>query len=367
MISSSIRVPFLDLKAQYRSIDNELWPSIQQVIENTQFILGPAVERFETAFAQYCRAESCVATGSGTDSLHLALAAAGVGPGDEVITQANTFVATLEAIAYTGARIVLVDVAPPTYTIDVDAVRRAVTKKTKAIIPVHLFGQPCEIDAIYDIASEFNLLVIEDASQAHGGEFRGKRIGERGVASFSFYPGKNLGAFGEGGAVTANDSRLSDSMRVLRNHGSHEKYVHSCVGYNYRMDGIQGAVLEVKLRHLEEWTEARRRVAARYDVLLTEINKPRVPDYVRHVYHLYPVFVESRDEVRAELTKHGVETNIHYPIPCHTQEAFKDLGYRAGDFPFSEYVASHELSLPMYAELPQEAVDYVAMQLKESI
>jgi dTDP-4-amino-4,6-dideoxygalactose transaminase len=365
MNNQQLRVPFLDLRAQYDSIKDEIWPAIEGVVEKSAFILGPAVERFERNFATYCGAPHCLATGSGTDSLHLAFLAAGIGPGDEVITQANTFVATLEAIAYTGARTILVDVAPPTYTIDIEAVRAAITPKTKAIVPVHIFGQPCEIDAIYDLAAERGLAVIEDASQAHGAEFRGRRIGSRGIASWSFYPGKNLGAYGEGGGVTSHDGAFDERMRELRNHGGLAKYVHSVVGYNYRMDGIQGAVLDVKLPHLEAWTEGRRSAARRYDEILSGVSKPEVPSYVRHVYHIYPIFVENREAVRAALDERGVDTNVHYPIACHLQDAYADLGYRAGSFPHSEYLAAHELSLPMYGELRDEQIRHVAEAVLE--
>jgi dTDP-4-amino-4,6-dideoxygalactose transaminase len=361
------KVPFLDLRAQFDAIREELVPEMTGVLERTQFILGPAVERFEKNFAAYCSAAYCVGTGSGTDSLHLALLAAGIGPGDEVITQANTFVATLEAIAYTGASIVLVDVAPPTYTIDLDAVAKAVTARTKAIIPVHLFGQPCDLDGIYAIAQRHGLLVIEDASQAHGAEFRGKRVGARGVASWSFYPGKNLGAYGEAGGVTCNDEKFATTMRLYRNHGSDKKYVHDAIGYNYRMDGIQGSVLDVKLRHLEAWTEGRRSVAALYDELLAGVARPSVPADVRHVYHIYPIFVNDRESIRAALAERGIETNVHYPIACHLQEAYRYLGYVKGAFPYSEYVAENELSLPMYAELGEDAVRYVAENVKQLI
>ncbi len=363
-METRIKVPFLDLKAQYDTIKDEIWPAVREVVERTQFILGPAVEQFETNFAAYCGASQCVATGSGTDSLHLALLAAGVGPADEVITQANTFVATTEAIAYTGARVVLVDVAPPSYAIDVDAIRAAITPKTKAIVPVHLFGQPCDLDAIYALAKEANLVVIEDASQAHGAQIRGRRIGDRGIASFSFYPGKNLGAYGEGGAVTCNDGAFAEKMRILRNHGSSKKYLHSHIGYNYRMDGIQGAVLDVKLKYLDEWTDARRKVAALYDSLLADIPKPAVPQDVKHVYHIYPLFVTGRDAFRARLSEDGVDTNVHYPVPCHLQEAFRYLGYAEGAFPHSEFMANAEVSLPMYAEMTDEMVRYVAAAVR---
>jgi dTDP-4-amino-4,6-dideoxygalactose transaminase len=367
MNKQKLRVPFLDLAAQYESIKDEIWPAMQDVVEKSQFILGPAVDRFERNFAAYCGAKHCLATGSGTDSLHLAFLAAGIGPGDEVITQANTFVATLEAIAYTGARIVLVDVAPPTYTLDIEAVRAAITDATKAIVPVHIFGQPCDIDAVYDLAAERELAVIEDASQAHGAQWRGRRIGSRGVASFSFYPGKNLGAYGEGGGVTSNDAAFDERMRELRNHGGLAKYVHSVVGYNYRMDGIQGAVLDVKLPHLEAWTEGRRRAAHRYDKLLEGVPKPEVPNDARHVYHIYPIFVDDREAVRAALDDRGVATNVHYPIACHLQAAYAYLGYGAGAFPHSEYLADHELSLPMFSELTIDQIDYVSDAVREVI
>ncbi|MBV9270191.1 MAG: DegT/DnrJ/EryC1/StrS family aminotransferase, partial [Candidatus Eremiobacteraeota bacterium] len=254
---------------------------------------------------------------------------------------------------------------PPTYTIDIEAVRNAITPRTKAIMPVHLFGQPCEVDAIYALAGEYGIAVIEDASQAHGAEFRGRRIGSQGIASFSFYPGKNLGAYGEGGGVTSNDAQFDKRMRLLRNHGSDKKYVHDVVGYNYRMDGIQGAILDVKLRHLDAWTDGRRRVAAQYDELLPGIARPDVQPYVKHVYHIYPIFVDDRERVRAALTERGVETNAHYPVPCHLQDAFRDLGYAKGAFPYSEFVAEKELSLPMFAELTDEQVRYVAEQVRE--
>jgi len=363
-VETKMMVPFLDLKAQYEAIKDELWPAIREVIERTQFILGPAVERFEQNFASYCGAKFCVATGSGTDSLHLALLAAGIGPGDEVITQANTFVATLEAISYCGAKPVLVDVAPPSYAIDTNQVCRAITSRTKAIVPVHLFGQPCDLEAIYGLAEKHNLVVIEDASQAHGAEYHGRRIGSHGIASFSFYPGKNLGGYGEGGGVTCNDARFADRMRRLRNHGSSAKYLHPEIGYNYRMDGIQGAVLDVKLRYLNDWTSARRRIAALYDDLLSVVPKPTVPQYLKHVYHIYPIFVPDRDVLRAKLAEFGVETNVHYPVPCHLQQSYQYLGYSKGSFPYSEHIADSELSLPLYAEMSDEMVRYVTDLIK---
>ena len=275
--------------------------------------------------------------------------------------------ATLEAIAYTGARIVLVDVAPPTYTLDIEAVRAAITDKTKAIVPVHIFGQPCDIDAVYDLAAQRNLAVIEDASQAHGAQWRGRRIGSRGVASFSFYPGKNLGAYGEGGGVTSNDAAFDERMRELRNHGGLAKYVHSVVGYNYRMDGIQGAVLDVKLPHLEEWTEGRRRAAHRYDHLLAGVPKPEVPNDARHVYHIYPIFVDDREAASRRTRRARRRYERALPDRMPFAEGVRIPGLSRGAFPHSEYVADHELSLPMYSELTVEQIDYVSEAVREVI
>jgi dTDP-4-amino-4,6-dideoxygalactose transaminase len=344
-------VPFLDLGAQYAPIAGEVRTAIDAVLMQRSYVLGPAVEAFERAFATYCEAGETVALGSGTDALHLALLAHGVGPGDEVITQANTFVATLEAIAYCGARPILVDVREPDYAIDVAAIEAAITPRTKAIVPVHLFGQPAPMDEIDALAARCGVAVIEDASQAHGARYRGRRVGARGTACWSFYPGKNLGAYGEGGAVTTNDAALARTMRLLRSHGSERRYVHEMIGYNYRMDGIQGAVLGVKLPYLDGWNAGRRAAAARYDALLSDVERPHVPADVEHVYHIYPVFVDERDRVREALMRAGIETNVHYPGPCHLQPAFASLGYARGDFPHSEMIAERELSLPMYAEL----------------
>jgi dTDP-4-amino-4,6-dideoxygalactose transaminase len=356
-------VPFNDLYGQYRSLRTDIDAAIASVIERSAFIQGPEVAEFEREFAAYCDAYAHVAMGSGTDALHMALVALGVGPGDEVVTQANTFVATLEAIAYTGATIVLVDVAPPHFDIDVAAVAAAITPRTKVLLPVHLFGQPAQLDSLRSLATRNGLAIIEDASQAHGARYRGRRIGSEGTAVFSFYPGKNLGAYGEGGGVTTGDPKLSDMMRVLRDHGSREKYQHEVVGYNYRMDGIQAAVLRVKLKHLDRWNDERRRVARAYDGLLAEIMRPSVPSDVEHVYHIYPVFVQHRERIAAYLRDHGIQTNVHYPVPCHLQPAFAHLGYRAGAFPNCERMAREELSLPIYPELSDDAAAYVAQTL----
>jgi dTDP-4-amino-4,6-dideoxygalactose transaminase len=365
-VTVALHVPFVDLDAQYRSIEAEIWPALRRVVEERSFILGPAVADFERAFAAYCDARHHVALGSGTDALHLALLAHGVGPGDEVITQANTFVATLEAIAYTGARIVLVDVVPPAFDVDVDAVAAAITPRTKAIVPVHLYGQPAPLDALGALAEKHGLAIVEDASQAHGARFRGARVGSANTACFSFYPGKNLGAYGEGGGVTTNDDGLADRMRRLRNHGSVTRYHHDELGYNYRMDGMQGAVLGVKLPHLDRWNAERRRAAVRYDALLGDWQRPQSPAHVEHVHHIYPVFVRDREAAIERMRHAGVETNAHYPVACHLQPAFRSLGYREGCFPHTERLAREELSLPMYPELDDDAIAYVVEVLREA-
>ncbi|MBV8491178.1 MAG: DegT/DnrJ/EryC1/StrS family aminotransferase [Candidatus Eremiobacteraeota bacterium] len=345
----------------------EIDAAMRGVVDTAAFVAGPAVAAFERDFAAYAGAKHCIAMGSGTDALHAALLALGVGPGDEVITQTNTFVATVEAIEYTGARCVLVDVALPTYAIDVDAVAGAITPKTKAIVPVHMFGQPADLQSLRALCDRHGIAMLEDASQAHGAEYRGARIGTRSVASWSFYPGKNLGAFGEGGAVTCEDDAFADRLRVLIDHGSRQKYVHSVVGYNYRMDGLQGAVLRVKLAHMDRWNAGRARVARRYGELLAGVERPVVPDDVVHAWHVYPVLVDERDEVRKRMESAGIGTNVHYPIPCHLQEAYRHLGYAAGSFPRAESLAQSELSLPIYPGLSDEAIEYVASTLREAV
>jgi dTDP-4-amino-4,6-dideoxygalactose transaminase len=357
-------VPLFDTDGADRALERELRPALRKVIETRSFILGPAVAKFERAFAAYCEARHAIAVGSGTDALHVAVLAHGVGPGDEVITQANTFVATLEAIAYTGARIVLVDVAPPSYDIDVDAVARAITPRTKAIVPVHLYGQPAPLDALGVLAETHGIAIVEDASQAHGARFRGRRVGSLNTTAFSFYPEKNLGAFGEGGGVTTNDDGVAERIRRLRNHGSDNGCVHEEVGYNYRMDGFQGAVLGVKLGHLDRWNAARRTAAARYDTLLGDWPRPRTPSHVEHVHHLYPVFVRDRDRVIDAMRARGVQTRAHYPVGCHLQPAFASLGYREGSFPHTERVAREVLSLPMFPHISPQSIRYVSETLQ---
>jgi dTDP-4-amino-4,6-dideoxygalactose transaminase len=345
-------VPFLDLKAQYASIQHEIQPAIQRVLESCQFVLGDEVAAFEREFAAYCGAAHGIALNSGTSALHLALLAAGVGPGDEVITVPFTFVASVAAIGYTGARAVFVDVQPRSFTLDPTRLEDAITAKTKAIIPVHLYGQPADMDPILAVARRHGLAVIEDACQAHGAEYRGRRAGSLGdLACFSFYPGKNLGAYGEGGMVTTSSPGYARTIAMLRDWGQERKYLHVLKGYNMRLEGLQGAVLRVKLRHLEAWTEARRTRAARYDAGLGGIWTPPPMPYARHVYHIYAIRVADREAVQAGLAADGVQTGIHYPFPVHLLPAYADLGYKAGEFPEAERAAREVLSLPMYAEM----------------
>jgi dTDP-4-amino-4,6-dideoxygalactose transaminase len=350
-------VPFVDLKAQYLSIKPEIDAAIQGILDTCQFTLGKEVAAFEEDFAAYSGSSIGCGVNSGTSALHLALLAAGVGPGDEVITVPFTFVATVSAIHYSGAKTVFVDVDPETFTMSPDAIERAITPRTKAIMPVHLYGQPADMDPILAIARKHGLVVIEDAAQAHGAEYKGRRVGSLGdLACFSFYPGKNLGAYGEAGMVVTSNPEFARTIRMLRDWGAEKKYHHVLKGYNYRMEGIQGAVLRVKLRHLENWTEARRAAAKRYDELLsgTTFDAPFVRDDVRHVFHVYAIRVQKRAELQAWLASHDIQSGIHYPIPVHLLPAFADLGYKAGDFPNAEMAAAEVLSLPMYPELTAE-------------
>jgi len=351
---SSKPVPFLDLKAQYQSIKSEILPAVSKVLESGAYVLGDEVTAFEKEFAAYHNAACGIAVNSGTSALHLALLSAGIGPGDEVITVPFTFVATVAAIVYAGARPVFVDVDPVTLTMDVNRIKRAITPRTKAILPVHLHGQSADMDPIMAIAESHGLIVIEDACQAHGAEYHGRRVGSIGdLGCFSFYPGKNLGACGEGGIVLTNDAKHDKTIRMFRDWGAESKYHHVLKGYNYRMEGMQGAILRVKLRHLDAWTEARRAHAGRYNELLagTGVEIPRELASNRHVYHIYAIRVPERDKFQNYLTSRGVQSGIHYPVPVHLQPAYADLGYKAGDFPCSEAAASKVLSLPMFPEM----------------
>jgi dTDP-4-amino-4,6-dideoxygalactose transaminase len=361
-------IPFLDLKAQYQQMKPEIDAAVLRAIDSGQFVLGPEVAAFEERFAAYCNVRHCLAVNSGTSALHLALLAAGVGPGDEVITVSMTFVATTAAILYSGARPVFVDVDPVTWTMDPKLIEAAVTPRTKAILPVHLHGLMADMGAIMEIARRHNLVVIEDAAQAHGAEYKGRRAGSIGdLGCFSFYPGKNLGAYGEGGAVVCNQPEFARRISLLRDWGQESKYNHVVPGYNYRMDGIQGAVLNVKMNYIEAWTEARRSVASRYDQLLEKCRcrRPAPTPHSRHVYHVYAAAFERRDEAQKALQAAGISTGIHYPVPVHLQKAYANLGYGVGDFPITERLANELLSLPIYAELRLEQISKVVMELEK--
>jgi dTDP-4-amino-4,6-dideoxygalactose transaminase len=361
-------IPLVDLKSQYQSIKHEIDSAISEVIESCQFILGPKVEEFETDFAAYCQSGFAFGVNSGTSAVHLALLAAGVGPGDEVITVSYTFVATVAGILYTGATPVFVDIDPLTCNIDPAKIEAAVTSRTKVIMPVHLYGNCADMDPILDIAKRHNVIVIEDAAQAHGAEYKGRRAGSMGhLACFSFYPGKNLGAYGEGGAVVTSDEEYVDLIKQLRDQGQSAKYLHERVGYNYRMEALQGAILGVKLKHLDDWTQARRRHAAVYSRELADSGLRLLgePADCKSVYHIFPLFAEQRDELREHLHANGISTGIHYPIPVHMQRGFDNLGYKEGDLPQTEGVCREVLSLPMYPELMEDTVTQIADSVRQ--
>ena len=356
-------IPYADLQSQYRSIKPEIDAAVLRVLDSAQFVLGEEVTAFEREFAAYCGAADAIAVNSGTSALHLALLAAGIGPGDEVITVPFTFVATAAAIEYAGATPVFVDIEPRTFNMDPARIEAAITPRTKAIMPVHLYGHPADMDPILDIARRHGVIVIEDAAQAHGAEYKGRRCGSMGtLAGFSFYPGKNLGAYGEGGAVVTSDPELARQVRLRRSWGEAKRYEHQVKGFNYRMDGIQGAILRVKLRHMEAWTEARRARAAEYRRLLegSGVIAPEERSDCRHVYHVFAVRAPQRDALRASLQDAGIQTGVHYPIPVHLQPAYQDLGYARGAFPVAEAVAAEVLSLPMFPELASDQVRTVA-------
>ncbi len=366
-----MNVPFLDLKAQHDPIRDEVHAALEQVIEQNAFAGGPYVEAFEQEFARYCHTADAIGVGSGTEAIWLALLALGIGPGDEVITVPNTFIATAEAISFTGAKPVFVDVSEETYNMDPRFLEEAITSRTRAIVPVHLYGQTADMSSILEIASARKIPVVEDAAQAHGATCDGRPAGSMGVAGcFSFYPGKNLGAWGEAGAVVTDDSKLAETVRKLRDHGQPTKSLHDVVGWNSRMDGMQGAVLRVKLARLDDGNRARGSVASRYSEAFAarpEIGAPMNASDAGHVYHLYVVRVQDRDRAQKALTSQGVGCGIHYPVPVHLQPAYRELGHPEGSFPVAERCAQEILSLPMYPELREEQVDYVVGQLLAAI
>jgi dTDP-4-amino-4,6-dideoxygalactose transaminase len=363
-----MKVPFLDLKAQYASIKEEVLPAITNVLDNTAYVLGKPVQEFEAAFAKEHGVQYCYGVSSGTDGNHMVLWALGLGPGDEVIMPANTFIATAWGATLCGATPVFVDCEADSYNIDPKKVEAKITPKTKAIVAVHLYGQPADMDPLNEIAKKHKIALVEDCAQSHFAEYKGKRTGGLSVASsYSFYPGKNLGAYGEGGAVGTNDAELARKFKMIRDHGAEKKYHHEMYGHNYRMEGIQGAVLGVKLRHLGAWTDARRKNAAAYNEVLNGIPgvvTPKEMPYAKHVYHLYVIQAPRRDDLAKHLEANGIASGLHYPIPLHVQNAFKHLGYKQGDFPVTEKAANEILSLPMYPELTREMIEYVAQNIR---
>ena len=406
--SQSLTVPFLDLKAQLKDVYNDVDDEITKIISNTAFVMGKSVAEFERAFGSIHNSKYCYGVSTGTAGNHMVLWALGVGPGDEVIIPDNTFIATAWGATLCGAKPVFVDCHPASYNIDPSKVEAAITEKTKAIVAVHLYGQAADVGVISEelMVNGFELkekgvfvhkdsgqtiYLVEDCAQAHIGEYKGTRVGGLGIASsFSFYPGKNLGAYGEGGAVMTDNEELAKKFKMIRDHGAEQKYYHQIYGHNYRMEGIQGAVLGVKLKHLEDWTNGRRRVAAKYKELLKDVEQIKLPkemDYAKHVYHLFVIQVNSelgivngsklvnseegivksarRDELQKYLNENGIATGLHYPVPLHLQPCFEHLGYKKGDFPVSEELAEQGLSLPMYAELTDEQIGYVCEKVKE--
>jgi len=375
-----MNVPFLDLKIQYQTIKTEVNAAIQNVLDNTSFVLGKSVFDFEKAFAEAHNVKYCSGVGSGTDANHLVLWSLGIGPGDEVIMPADTFVATAWGATLCYANPVFVDCEPGNYNIDPSKVEAAITPRTKALVAVHLYGQPANMDPLVEIARRRKIHFVEDCAQAHLAEYKGKKIGGLSeAASFSFYPGKNLGAYGEGGAVTTNNEALAKNMKMRREHGAVEKYNHEVTGHNYRMEGIQGAVLGVKLKYLNAWTEKRRLVASKYKERLSALDHiilPREMPYAKHVYHLFVIQTRAasgsrkthqntRDALMKYLNEHGVATGLHYPIPLHVQPCFKHLGYAKGDFPVTEQLSDNGLSLPMYAEMTDDQIDYVCDTIRK--
>lgn len=381
-----MKIPLVDLKSQYEAIKDEIQESINRVLDNTSFILGEEVTKFEEEFAKFCGAKYGIGTSSGTSALSLALLSLGTGEGDEVITTPYTFTATVETIIHSGAKPVFLDIDPRNYNIDVQKLEEFIKKRcrinsktgqlanrltgklVKAIIPIHLYGQPADLDPILELAEKYDLKVIEDACQAHGAEYKGRRVGSIGdVGCFSFYPGKNLGAYGDGGMVVTDDEEIADKIKCLRDHGRREKYEHFLLGYNYRLDALQAAILRVKLPYLDNWNDKRRKNALIYNELLKDLDvtTPYGEEYARHVYHLYVVRMKRRDEVHKFLNEKGIGCGIHYPIPLHLQKAYQYLEYKEGDFPITEECAKEVISLPVYPELKRKEIEYIVETLKE--
>ena len=373
-----MQVPFLDLKIQYKEIEQEVIPMITEAMKNGQFIGGPQVTGFENEFAEFCETDYCVGVNSGTDALRFALMAVGIDNGDEVITVPNTFIATTEAISQVGAKPVFVDIDPDTCNMDPNKLndylkfrnpQSAIRNRVRAVIPVHLYGQPADMDPILEIAQKSGIAVIEDACQAHGASYKNRKAGSMGdVGCFSFYPGKNLGAFGEGGAIVTQDKNIADKARMIRDHGQSKKYYHDVEGYNGRLDAIQAGVLRIKLKRLKGWNNSRRENAQYYDELLSKIpgiTLTAETDYASSVYHLYVIQVDDRDGLQEFLNAKGIATGLHYPLPLHLQKAYAHLGYKKGDFPVTENIADRLLSLPMFPELSKQQIEYVVQSIEE--
>jgi dTDP-4-amino-4,6-dideoxygalactose transaminase len=356
------RIGFLDLKGQHDQIKAEVFARFEEVYEKTAFSGGPFVETFENEFAAFCDTKYAVACNNGTSALHLAMLALGIGPGDEVIIPANTFIATAWGVSYSGATPVFADCDPNTWEIDVETIASKITRRTKAIVGVHLYGQPFDVDAVATIAASHGLFLLEDAAQAHGARYKGKKVGSLGeMGCFSFYPGKNLGACGEGGGITTNNEAYLEHLHSLRNHGSKVRYYHDELGFNMRMGGLEAASLSVKLRYLNEWNIRRKSIAQRYfnEMINADIRLQAQPDFSESVFHLMVATVKDRSDFTKYLNEKNIYPGLHYPVPCHLQNAYSHLGYREGDFPNAEYLSSHCVSLPMYAELSDEEVSYV--------
>ncbi len=361
-------IPLVDLQAQYQSIQGEIDGAMRRVVESAQFIMGPDVAAFEAEYGARCGVPYCVGVGSGTAALELTLRALGIGPGDEVITVAHTFIATAEAISAVGALPVFVDIDPLTYTLDPNALAKAITPRTRAVMPVHLYGQPADMTRIGALAAEHNLALIEDAAQAHGATWEGRTVGGfADAACFSFYPGKNLGAFGDAGAVTTHNEELAAHVRLLRNHGRRSKYLHDMIGFGHRIDTLQAAILRAKLPFLAAWTEARRRLAARYGRLLQHsgVTLPSVAPAANPVWHLYVIRTEMREHLLQALQSKGIGAGVHYPVPLHLQPAYASLGYRAGSLPVTEAVAATCVSLPLYPEMSDAQQDVVVEAVRQ--
>ncbi len=366
-----MNVPFVDLKQQYELIKAEILREINDVLDNTAYISGRKVKKFEDEFARIHNVKYCTALSTGTDALHTALKAIEIKPGDEVIVPVNTFIATPASVSLCGAKPVFVDNDEKTYNIDAAKIEKAITKRTRAILPVHLYGQCAELEPILEIARKHNLFVIEDCSQAHLAEYKNRKAGNFGrIGTFSFYPGKNLGAYGEGGATVSNDEELYNKMLRFRQHGSVKKYIHEFEGHNYRMEEIQAGVLNVKIKYLEQWTDNRRRIASAYTKFFSELDGERItppfcPEHIKHVYHLYIVRTRERDGLQKFLSEKGIQTSLHYPLPLHLQKAYSYLNHKKGDFPVAEEGCTQILSLPMYPELTDEQVNYVCETVRK--